>query len=62
MSAPPPGYGKRERSADVFEEPPTKISKRMSLTVYHTLFKNIFAYYTIMAITCVYACLCELLN
>lgn len=39
LSAPPPGYRKREKTADVFEEPPTKISKRMSLTVYRTLFK-----------------------
>jgi hypothetical protein len=63
VSAPPPGYGKRERTADVFEESPTKKSKRMSLTVYHTLFKNIyFSYYTIKAITCAYACLCEFLN
>jgi hypothetical protein len=34
VAAPPPGYEKRERerTADVFEEPPTKKSKRMSLT------------------------------
>jgi hypothetical protein len=33
VSAPPPGYEKRERTTDAFEEPPTKKSKRMSLTV-----------------------------
>jgi hypothetical protein len=33
VAAPPPGYEKRERTDDVFEEPPTKKSKRMSLTV-----------------------------
>jgi hypothetical protein len=33
VSAPPPGYEKRERTADAFEEPSTKKSKRMSLTV-----------------------------
>jgi hypothetical protein len=34
VSAPPPGYEKRERTAaDAFEEPLTKKSKGMSLTV-----------------------------
>jgi hypothetical protein len=33
VSAPPPGYEERERTADVFEEPPTKKSKRMSMSL-----------------------------
>ncbi|PNF41960.1 Squamous cell carcinoma antigen recognized by T-cells 3 [Cryptotermes secundus] len=35
LCAPPPGYRKREKTADVFEEPPTKISKQEKMDTEH---------------------------